>query len=267
MNFHDKLNNLQNNNDPNYNVDFNIQNKGNSLYDYPESQWRQQNQQNIQGNTPYNKGYGNAPYNQGYDYPPSYNQAYSQPHNYAYGETSFESRNIIRQMNQYDNPIDNASTKQLGKRFLAGILDGILSSIPSLLLALLFIVPSLRQVLNTVSYIKDAENAVIMARQLLAGKIVSLLIINFIVLTVYYIIIPAYVLQGRTVGKKLMKLRIVTIEEEIPGVITLIKREILGKFLSAFCLIGYFMILFSRNHSALHDRIAQTKVIDDDELY
>ena len=65
-----------------------------------------------------------------------------------------------------------------------------------------------------------------------------------------------------------MKLRIATIEgDEIPDVVTLIKRELLGKFLSSFLLIGYFMILFSKNRSGLHDKIAKTKVIDDDGIY
>ena len=337
MNFDDKLNNLQKNNEQNYDMDFNVQNtpnysenssyidysqeqsfnnpnaqinneqygnssdpRNNSPHNNPNSQWMQQNQQNVYhgtgGYSPYNQqhGYPSSPYNQPQSQGQPYNQPYNQPHNqpynqpynqqygqphgqippqqpfhspygYGYRETNFESRNIVRQMNQYSNPNNDASTKQLGKRFLAAILDGIFMSIPSTLLALLFIVPSLKQILETP--FNDAENAVI-AIQLLAGKISSLSIINLVVFVAYYIILPAYVLQGRTLGKKLMKLRIATIEgDEIPDVVTLIKRELLGKFLSSFLLIGYFMILFSKNRSGLHDKIAKTKVIDDDGIY
>jgi uncharacterized RDD family membrane protein YckC len=258
--------------------------KNNSPYNNPNSQWMQQNQQNVYhgtgGYNPYNQqhSYPSFPYNQpqgqGQPHNQPYNQSYGQippqqpfhsPHGYGYEETNFESRNIIRNMNQYNNTNNDVSTKRLGKRFLAFILDGIFFNIPSSLLALLFVVPSFKKVIETVLYM---EEDFAYAVDMLAGKITALSIINLIVFIAYYIIVPAYVLQGRTLGKKLMKLRIATIEgDEVPDVVTLIKRELLGKLLSSFFLIGYFMILFTKNHSGLHDKIAKTKVIDDDGIY
>lgn len=260
----------------------------NNPFSNPDSQWMQQDYSNA-----YNESEGYNPYNQQHGYPPSphyqpqgqpYNQPYNQPYGqhygqmppqqlfhspqgYGYGETNFESRNIVRQVNQYGVTNDDSSTKQLGKRFLAAILDGIFISIPTTLLALLFVIPSIKQVVDATLYMEDTGN-IFAVMQVLAGKISALSVLNLVVFIAYYIILPAYVLQGRTLGKKLMKLRIVTIEgEEIPDVLTLVKREVLGKFLSSFLLIGYFMILFSKNHSGLHDRIAKTKVIDDDGTY
>lgn len=256
----------------------------NNSFSNPDSQWMQQDYSNA-----YNEPEDYNPYNQQHGYPPSphyqpqgqpYNQPYGQhygqmppqqpfhsPQGYDYGETNFESRNIVRQVNQYGVANDDSSTKQLGKRFLAAILDGVFISIPTTLLALLFVIPSIKQVVGAALYMENTGN-IFAVMQVLAGKISALFVLNLVVFAAYCVILPAYVLQGRTLGKKLMKLCIVTIEgEEIPDVLTLVKREVLGKFLSSFLLIGYFMILFSKNHSGLHDRIAKTKVIDDDETY
>jgi len=222
------------------------------------------------GYNSYNQQENYAPYKpnqhqQGQPYgqfPPQ--QPFNSSQGYGYEKPNFESRNIIKQMNQQKSMNSDASTKCLGKRFLAFIIDFILASIPSFLLALLFLIPSVKTVLDTTLYV---GGNIIDTLNILSGKIIIMLIINIVIFIIYYIIVPAYILQGRTIGKKMMKLRIVTIEgEEIPDVTTLIKRELLGKFLSSLLLIGYFMILFSKNHSGLHDRIAKTKVIDDIEM-
>ena len=88
---------------------------------------------------------------------------------------------------------------------MAAILDGIFASIPTTLLALLFVIPSIKQVVDATLYMEDAGN-IFAIMQVLAGKISALSVLNLVVFIAYYIILPAYVLQGRTLGKKLMKL-------------------------------------------------------------
>lgn len=68
--------------------------------------------------------------------------------------------------------------------------------------------------------------------------------------------------QGATVGKMVMKLEVVSAER---GHLTLwqtVLREVFGRYLSVtLLLIGYFMIIPDREKRALHDRIADTRVV------
>ena len=66
---------------------------------------------------------------------------------YDYGETNFENRNIVRQVNQYGVANDNSSTKQLGKDFWRHIRWSIYQY-STTLLALLFVIPSIKQVVG-----------------------------------------------------------------------------------------------------------------------
>ena len=68
--------------------------------------------------------------------------------------------------------------------------------------------------------------------------------------------------QGATVGKMVMKLEVISAER---GHLTLwqtVLREVFGRYLSVtLLLIGYFMIIPDREKRALHDRIADTRVV------
>jgi len=264
--------NTQADNDPFFYSSDPINNSPYNNPDWMAQPYQSYNQPQGQGQ-PYNQQYGqpyNQPYNQSYNQPYGQQLPPQQPFNsvrgQGYGE-SFESRNIIKNMNQYGETNSNTSTKRLGKRFLAALLDGIFISIPNTLLALLFIVPTLNQIIEVTQYMPKNKTG-IYALGALSSKLSTMSLINLVVFVAYYIVLPAYVLHGRTLGKKMMKLRVVTVDgEDTPSVGTFILREVIGKFVSSFLLIGYFMILFSENHSGLHDRIAKTKVVDDDMVY
>lgn len=68
--------------------------------------------------------------------------------------------------------------------------------------------------------------------------------------------------QGATVGKMVMKLEVISAN---PGHLTLwqtVLREVFGRYLSVtLLLIGYFMAIPDREKRALHDRIADTRVV------
>lgn len=77
--------------------------------------------------------------------------------------------------------------------------------------------------------------------------------------TVYFIAMTWS--QGATVGKMLLKLEVVSVERGRLTFWQTVLREIFGRYLSALAFIGYFMIVPDRQKRALHDRIADTRVI------
>ena len=77
---------------------------------------------------------------------------------------------------------------------------------------------------------------------------------------VFYFVAMTWV-QGATVGKMLLKLEVVGVERGRLTFWQTVLRETVGRYLSAVACIGYLMILPDREKRALHDRIADTRVI------
>lgn len=81
------------------------------------------------------------------------------------------------------------------------------------------------------------------------------------VLTVLYFILLTY-FTGATLGKRLLHLRVVSVEERKPSFFEIIYRETVGKFLSGvFLCIGYLMIGLDGKNRGLHDILADTYVV------
>jgi uncharacterized RDD family membrane protein YckC len=84
---------------------------------------------------------------------------------------------------------------------------------------------------------------------------------------IVYIGFPAYLivstaLYQRTLGKKLLGLKIVSSNEEEVSWKKAFLRELLGKILSGLVLeVGFIMIGFTKKKQGLHDYIAGTYVI------
>lgn len=83
----------------------------------------------------------------------------------------------------------------------------------------------------------------------------------------YYLITSGYFVVatyccGTTIGKSLMKLRVVDVNGEKLTFISVVIRETVGRYLSALIVyVGYFMIGFDSHKQALHDKITDTYVI------
>lgn len=85
--------------------------------------------------------------------------------------------------------------------------------------------------------------------------------ILYYLITVSYFIIATY-FCGTTVGKHLMKLKVVDINGEKMTFISVVIRETVGRYLSALIVyVGYFMIGLDTRKQALHDKISDTCVI------
>lgn len=85
--------------------------------------------------------------------------------------------------------------------------------------------------------------------------------IMLIILVLYWIVLQHKI--GQTLGKKIMKIKVVDSEGSNASIKDLAMREILGKFVSGIIplYIGHIMVIFTARKQALHDKIAGTYVI------
>ena len=69
-------------------------------------------------------------------------------------------------------------------------------------------------------------------------------------------------LKGQTLGKRLVGIKVVDAQGNIPGLGRAALREIPGKLISALALcIGFFWIAFDNNKQGWHDKLADTYVL------
>lgn len=76
----------------------------------------------------------------------------------------------------------------------------------------------------------------------------------------YFIILPITVLQG-TLGKYVLGMKIINSQGERISLLQSIVRFFSSFLSSLIFFIGYFMIAFTKNKQALHDKISKTYVI------
>ena len=85
-------------------------------------------------------------------------------------------------------------------------------------------------------------------------------VVAFIITSLYFILMTYYC--GATVGKMLLRIKVVSVEDRDLKLSEVIVREIFGKYLSALiAFIGYLMIIPDEQKRSFHDRIADTRVI------
>ncbi len=74
------------------------------------------------------------------------------------------------------------------------------------------------------------------------------------------------IFEGMTVGKRLLRIKVVCTEQSLKLSKTLIIREFLGKVLlnslPIIPIISIFTVIFTSKHLAIHDMISKTKVIE-----
>ena len=131
-------------------------------------------------------------------------------------------------------------TAPLGKRFVAGLLDCIFVGIGS-------------NIISSVTQSFFTDIALMMTVSIGIGFILTL--IYWVFLTIQF---------GATPGKKIFNLQIIDIEsKELPSVGKLIIRELPGRMIGGLLLaIGYIMIFLTDKNQALHDKFANTVVVE-----
>lgn len=85
--------------------------------------------------------------------------------------------------------------------------------------------------------------------------------ILFYILTTGYFVLTTY-FCGATMGKSLMKLKVVDADGQKLNFMSVLIRETVGRYLSTVIIcVGYFMAGFDNRKQGLHDKIADTLVI------
>jgi len=84
----------------------------------------------------------------------------------------------------------------------------------------------------------------------------------FGLLPVFYFALSLYFWRGKTVGKWLLRLKVLSLYHERPGLWHCIERS-LGYFASALeCGFGFIQAYWNPNRMTLHDKIGETIVVD-----
>lgn len=88
-------------------------------------------------------------------------------------------------------------------------------------------------------------------------------LIEIAVLYVYYIYLPVKKWRGATIGKHVMKIRVVKTDGKDVTMSDMFMREIVGKFVSGLVFyLGYLWILIDEKGQGWHDKIANTWVVE-----
>ena len=107
--------------------------------------------------------------------------------------------------------------------------------------------------------LQDMDSANILVRKIFFSFTLTDIILYII--SIAYFVFMTY-LMGRTFGKRIMKLKVVSAEDRKPTLFEIAFREIIGRYLSTVILwIGYLMIGAGDQKEALHDYLADTRVI------
>lgn len=85
-------------------------------------------------------------------------------------------------------------------------------------------------------------------------------IVLYLLKITYFVLLTYF--TGSTLGKKLLQIRVVSVENRKPTFFEIVFRESVGKFLSALIIyIGYFMIGADGKKRGLHDILSDTCVV------
>lgn len=86
--------------------------------------------------------------------------------------------------------------------------------------------------------------------------------LNWLILGIYALLSTMYL--GNTIGKKIMRLRVVNLDGSRPTINTYVQRYIIGYVVSGVVFtLGFIWALFDPQKQGWHDRIANTYVVKD----
>ncbi|MSQ40184.1 MAG: RDD family protein [Dehalococcoidia bacterium] len=86
------------------------------------------------------------------------------------------------------------------------------------------------------------------------------LLITILLPGVYFLLLTG--LQGQTLGKMLLRIKVVDEAGRAPGLKKALLRETLGKFVSTIAMgVGFLWVVWDKEKQGWHDKIARTHVI------
>ena len=127
-------------------------------------------------------------------------------------------------------------------RLAAFAVDGIISGAAALVITAL-----LRLVMA------DVMNTYVLFNITLGG------VISYVITTAYFVILTSCC--GMTLGKRLMRICVVSVDKEPLRFWQVLYRETVGRYLSSILCLGYIVLACDRRHRGFHDMLADTRVV------
>jgi uncharacterized RDD family membrane protein YckC len=133
------------------------------------------------------------------------------------------------------------------RRFAAMLIDG-------------FILGLIGAVVQNVMGVKADPTTITTPQQLMEfyGKLGSVLGVNAGIQLGYFVVLTA--IRGQTLGKMALGIRVVAADGEPCGFGRALLRELIGKFVSNVCLLGFLWMLWDPQQQTWHDKIGGTVV-------
>lgn len=124
-----------------------------------------------------------------------------------------------------------------------------------------FIIGILLIILNVPKFILNMVGVSILDTKVLFNFSVWEIILYLLSAT-YFVVLTYYF--GKTVGKRVMKIKVISSEKEKLSFWNAVYREVIGKYLSGLlCGIGYLTVIFDNKKRAVHDMLCDTLVVYD----
>lgn len=175
------------------------------------------------------------------------------------GENSLEKNNEARQrlnVTKVTETVGELAPMKLRKK--AYLIDKGVMLIPMIIMYFVFLNSAIVEIINNVILYQSPLNTI----ETIIGPMFGFLIMYLIISFIYYVIVP-YVTKGKTIGKSICNIRIVTtdVDSSAPGIDVLFKREIVEKFKASILFIGYICSYKNKEGIAKHDKSTNTRVI------
>ncbi|MCY4072623.1 MAG: RDD family protein [Chloroflexi bacterium] len=143
----------------------------------------------------------------------------------------------------------------VGKRWLAIIIDGLIVAVMTLLLA------GVSGVFTTIeaALLSDDATMISTAASQFQNEVLTM---NLLVSAVYNVAFMT-MFNGQTLGKIMLKLRVIKKNGQRIGLLDAIIRNVFGYTISGMFLLGYLWAMFDREKQTWHDKLAGTVVVDE----
>ncbi len=143
----------------------------------------------------------------------------------------------------------------VGRRWLAIIIDGLIVAVMTLLLA------GVGGAFTTLeaALLSDDATMISTAVSQFQNDVVTM---NLLVSAVYNVAFMT-LFNGQTLGKIMLKLRVIKKNGQRIGILDAIIRNVFGYTISGMFLLGYLWAIFDREKQTWHDKLAGTVVVDE----
>lgn len=188
---------------------------------------------------------------------------YVQSDEFSYSQVETSTIDTIRSNETMKNVGDREYFASPVKRLVAFLIDGIVLGMGGYYLYSVLLSAVVMEALSTATLRGGTYGEVFLSNIPKIGAFAFF----YLLICIFYNVFLCFFLKGKTIGKVVAKIKIISEEDENrPGLWSLIKREIFGKFLCSLPFgLGYLSVILDKSgsHKGWHDKLGKTFVIND----